>query len=95
MPVHSAKLSSRCAFSYERVSSGAQAKEGRVGLERQADELLPFCERHGLTPNPDPIKDEGLSAFHGKHWKSGNLGGSITAAEQGLIQEGSILVVED
>lgn len=95
MPVHSPKLSARIAFSYERVSSGAQAKEGRVGLERQADEFLPFCARHGLTPNPDPIKDEGLSAFHGKHWKSGNLGGFITAAEQGLIPEGSILVVED
>ncbi|MDC0315928.1 recombinase family protein [Synechococcus sp. AH-551-G15] len=95
MPAHFPKLSARIAFSYERVSSKEQAKEGRVGLERQADEFLPFCERHGLTPNPDPIKDEGLSAFHGKHWKSGNLGGFITAAEQGLIPEGSVLVVED
>lgn len=95
MPVHSPKLSARIAFSYERVSSGAQAKEGRVGLERQADEFLPFCEKHGLTPNPDPISDKGLSAFHGKHLKQGNLAGFLKAAEEGFVPKGSVLVVED
>lgn len=95
MPAHSPKLSARIAFSYERVSSGAQAKKGRVGLERQADEFLPFCEKHGLTPNPDSIRDEGLSAFHGKHLKQGNLAGFLKAADEGCVPEGSVLVVED
>ena len=95
MPAHSPKLSARIAFSYERVSSKKQAADGRVGLERQADEFPLFCERHGLIPNPEPIKDEGLSAFHGKHWEKGNLAGFIAAAEQGEIPEGSVLVVED
>ncbi|MDB4485932.1 recombinase family protein, partial [Synechococcus sp. AH-707-B22] len=95
MPAHSPKLFARIAFSYERVSSGAQAKEGRVGLERQADEFLPFCQKHGLTPNAERFRDEGLSAFHGKHLKQGNLAGFLQAAEEGLVPEGSVLVVED
>ena len=95
MPAHSPKLSARIAFSYERVSNKKQAGDDCVGLERQSDEFPPFCERHGLIPNPDPIKDEGLSAFHGKHWEKGNLAGFIAAAEQGEIPEGSVLVVED
>ena len=66
-----------------------------MGLQRQAEEFLPFCEKHGLTPNPDPIRDEGLSAFHCKHLKHGNLAGFLEAAEAGLVPESSVLVVED
>ena len=46
---------SRIAFSYQRVSNRKQAGEGKKGIARQGEEFAPFCERHGLTPNPDPI----------------------------------------
>jgi DNA invertase Pin-like site-specific DNA recombinase len=85
----------RLAFSYQRVSSGKQAEEGRAGIDRQADAFIGFCQRHGLTPNADPLVDRGLSAFHGRHRSRGALGTFISAAEAGRIPPGSVLVVED
>lgn len=85
----------RLAFSYQRVSSGKQAEEGRAGIDRQADAFIGFCQRHGLTPNADPLVDRGLSAFHGSHRSRGALGTFISAAEAGRIPPGSVLVVED
>ena len=66
-----------------------------MGLERQEDKFLPFCERHGLIPNKDRVIDEGLSAYHGLHYRKGNLGGFLQARRDGLIQAGSVLVVEE
>ena len=83
------------AFSYLRVSSPEQAADGRTGIDRQADAFLPFCHRHGLIPNPDPLVDRGLSAYHGRHRSRGALGAFIHAAEQGQIAPGSVLCVED
>ena len=85
----------RIAFSYLRVSDPTQAQADRSGLDRQADAFLPFCQRHGLIPNPDPLVDRGLSAYHGRHRSRGALGSFINAAEQGQIAPGSVLVVED
>ena len=85
----------RIAFSYLRVSSPEQAGDGRTGIDRQADAFLPFCHRHGLIPNPDPLVDRGLSAYHGRHRSRGALGAFIHAAEQGQIAPGSVLCVED
>lgn len=85
----------RIAFSYLRVSSPEQAADGRTGIDRQADAFLPFCHRHGLIPNPDPLVDRGLSAYHGRHRSRGALGAFIHAAEQGQIAPGSVLCVED
>ena len=95
MPENSPGSPARIAFSYQRVSSREQAKKGKKGIARQHEDFAPFCERHGLTPNPDPIKDEGLSAYHAKHVKKGNLGGFIRAAQDKKIPWGSVLVVED
>jgi DNA invertase Pin-like site-specific DNA recombinase len=83
------------ALSYLRVSSPEQAADGRTGIDRQADAFLPFCHRHGLTPNPDPLVDRGLSAYHGRHRSKGALGAFIHAAEQGQVAPGAVLVVED
>ena len=83
------------AFSYQRVSSGKQATEDRTGIERQNESFLPFCNKHGLTPNPDPLVDKGVSAFRSTHQKTGALGAFIEAAEAGTIPPGSVLVVED
>ncbi len=95
MPENSHGSPARIAFSYERVSSRRQAGEGKKGIERQHEDFVPFCERHGLTPNPDPIKDQGLSAYTAKHMKKGNLAGFFKAAEDKKIPWGSVLVVED
>jgi hypothetical protein len=85
----------RVAFSYLRVSTLQQASDGKVGLDRQADAFLPFCKTHGLTPNPDPLIDRGISAYRGKHRKKGALGAFLIAAQQGEIPAGSVLVVDD
>lgn len=85
----------RLAFSYQRVSDPKQTRDGRAGLDRQADAFHGFCQRHGLIPNPDPVVDRGLSAFHGRHRSKGALGAFIDAAETGRIPVGSVLVVED
>lgn len=85
----------RLAFSYQRVSDPKQTRDGRAGLDRQADAFNGFCQRNGLIPNADPVVDRGLSAFHGRHRSKGALGTFIAAAEAGQIPPGSVLVVED
>lgn len=40
------------------------------------------------------LRDEGLSAYHQRHIKSGALGVFLAAVEQGRIPPGSVLVVE-
>lgn len=94
-PASSDPVTHRLAFSYQRVSSGKQATEGRTGIERQSESFLPFCEVHGLTANADPLVDKGVSAFKGRHREDGALGAFIKAAEQGTVPSGSVLVVED
>lgn len=86
---------SRVAFSYLRVSSTRQAGEARSGLDRQADQFLPFCQRHGLTPSLDPLVDRGISAYRGSNRERGALGQFLAAARDGVIPDGAVLVVED
>lgn len=85
----------RTAFSYVRVSSSRQAGEARSGLDRQADQFLPFCQRHGLTPSVDPLVDAGISAYRGSNRQRGALGQFLAAVRDGVIPPGSVLVVED
>ena len=66
-----------------------------MGLARQEDLFEPFCKRHGLIPNKDRVIDEGLSAYHGLHYRKGNLGGFLQASRDGFIPAGSVLVVEE
>ena len=86
---------SRVAFSYLRVSSTRQAGEARSGLDRQADQFLPFCQRHGLTPSVDSLVDAGISAYRGSNRERGALGQFLAAARDGVIPEGAVLCVED
>jgi DNA invertase Pin-like site-specific DNA recombinase len=83
------------AFSYLRVSSSRQAGDARSGLDRQADQFLPFCQRHGLTPSVDPLVDAGISAYRGSNRQRGALGQFLAAARDGVIPAGAALVVED
>jgi DNA invertase Pin-like site-specific DNA recombinase len=85
----------RAAFSYLRVSSVRQAAEARTGLDRQADQFTPFCQRHGLLPIDDPLIDRGISAYRGSNRRKGSLGAFLDAARNGIVPAGSVLVVED
>jgi DNA invertase Pin-like site-specific DNA recombinase len=85
----------RAAFSYLRVSSVRQAAEARTGLDRQADQFMPFCQRHGLLPADDQLIDRGISAYRGSNRRKGSLGAFLDAARNGVIPSGSVLVVED
>ena len=66
-----------------------------MGPTRQEELFEPFCEKHGLIPNKDRVIDEGLSAYHGLHYKKGNLAGFLQARRDGRIPAGSVLVVEE
>ena len=66
-----------------------------MGLARQEDLFDPFCKRQGLIPNKDRVIGEGLSAYHGLHYRKGNLGGFLQARRDGFIPAGSVLVVEE
>lgn len=83
------------AYSYLRVSSAKQAAEDRSGLDRQGDAFIPFCQRHGLVPQLDPLVDRGISAYSGRNRRSGALAAFLAAARNGTIPPGSVLVIED
>lgn len=54
-----------------------------------------WAAEHGLLLDDKlTLRDEGLSAYHQRHIKSGALGVFLVAVEQGRIPHGSVLVVE-
>jgi DNA invertase Pin-like site-specific DNA recombinase len=54
-----------------------------------------WASEHGLQLDTQlTLRDEGLSAYHQRHVKSGALGAFLLAVEQGRIPIGSVLVVE-
>lgn len=75
-------------FSDPRQSSGSSS-------ERQMTYARRWAEEHGLALDESlTLRDEGLSAYHQHHVKSGALGVFLAAVEQGRIPTGSVLVVE-
>lgn len=80
-------------YSYTRFSAMKQA-EGH-SAERQAAYAAKWAADHGLTLDTSlSMKDEGLSAYHEKHVKSGALGAFLKAVDDGLVPKGSFLIVE-
>lgn len=78
-------------YSYIRWSSEKQ-KRGS-SLERQQKYASDLANEHDL----DLVEmiDDGLSAFKGEHIKKGELGSFLEAVKEGLVPEGSWLVVEN
>lgn len=75
-------------FSDPRQASGHSS-------ERQAAYAAKWAAEHGLHLDESlSLRDEGLSAYHQRHVKSGALGVFLVAVEQGRIPQGSVLVVE-
>jgi DNA invertase Pin-like site-specific DNA recombinase len=80
-------------YSYMRFSDPRQAA-GHSG-ERQRAYAVRWAEEHGLQLDDSlSLKDEGLSAYHQQHIKSGALGVFLAAVSSGLVPTGSVLIVE-
>jgi DNA invertase Pin-like site-specific DNA recombinase len=80
-------------YSYTRFSDPRQATGH--SSERQAAYAAKWAAEHGLLLDESlSMRDEGLSAYHQRHVKSGALGVFLAAVEEGRIPQGSVLVVE-
>jgi DNA invertase Pin-like site-specific DNA recombinase len=80
-------------YSYMRFSDPRQASGH--SSERQAAYAARWAAEHGLILDDSlSLRDEGLSAYHQRHVKSGALGAFLAAVEAGRIPAGSVLVVE-
>ncbi|MBQ0934665.1 recombinase family protein [Ideonella paludis] len=80
-------------YSYLRFSDPRQATGHSA--ERQMQYAARWAEEHGLRLDESlSLRDEGLSAYHQHHVKSGALGAFLAAVEGGRIPPGSVLVVE-
>lgn len=80
-------------YSYLRFSDPRQASGHSA--ERQMQYAARWAQEHGLQLDASlSLRDEGLSAYHQQHVKSGALGAFLAAVELGRIAPGSVLIVE-
>jgi len=80
-------------YSYMRFSDPRQASGH--SSDRQAAYAAKWAAEHALILDESlSMRDEGLSAYHQRHVKSGALGVFLAAVEEGRIPQGSVLVVE-
>lgn len=78
-------------YSYVRFSSPGQAAGDSA--RRQMSGAARWAAEHGLTLD-STLRDEGLSAFRGRHRKEGAFAAFLDAVERGQVERGSVLVVE-
>lgn len=80
-------------YSYLRFSS---AKQGTgSSIDRQLEYARRWAADNGMTLDESlTMRDEGLSAYHQRHVKTGALGAFLIAIEEGRIPPGSVLIVE-
>lgn len=80
-------------YSYLRFSDPKQATGSSV--DRQTEYARRWAAERGLVLDETlSMRDEGLSAYHQRHVKSGALGAFLAAIDEGRISAGSVLVVE-
>lgn len=84
----------RCkAYSYIRMSTAKQ-RDGD-SLRRQTAAALEFCSKHDLELDEElKLQDIGVSGYSGENLISGELGRFIKAVEDGLVEPGSVLIIE-
>ena len=80
------------SYSYIRMSTLQQAKG--ASLSRQLEATRKFAEKQGWELVTS-LHDIGVSAFRGKNANEGALNQFIVACEQGRVEKGSFLIVED
>jgi DNA invertase Pin-like site-specific DNA recombinase len=82
------------AFSYLRFSSAEQRKGD--SYRRQTEKAKSYAEAHGLLLDEHlTFQDLGTSAYRGKHKEVGKLGEFLGAIEEGLVNEGDYLLIEN
>ncbi|MDR0213247.1 MAG: recombinase family protein [Comamonas sp.] len=80
-------------YSYLRFSDPKQSAGGST--DRQLAYAAKWAAEHGLKLDTNlSLRDEGLSAYHQQHIKSGALGVFLRAVEDGRVPNGSVLIVE-
>jgi len=81
------------AYSYVRFSTPEQAKGD--SLRRQTQLAEAYALTHGLELDTElNMRDLGVSAFRGANMEQGALGAFLTAAQTGVVEAGSYLLVE-
>lgn len=80
-------------YSYIRFSSLKQ--RAGTSIDRQVDYAKRWALENGMVLDESlTMRDEGLSAYHGRHVQRGALGAFLEAIEAGKIPRGSVLIVE-
>jgi DNA invertase Pin-like site-specific DNA recombinase len=83
----------RKAYSYLRFSTPEQAQGD--SQRRQWELTQRYAEEHGLELDTElTFKDLGVSAFRGANAETGRLGEFLKAVDEGLVAQGSFLLVE-
>ena len=80
------------AYSYIRFSSPEQAAGD--SLRRQMAGARDYAARQGLALQDVSFQDLGVSGFHGDNAESGHLAEFIDAVKLGVIEKGSVLLIE-
>lgn len=81
------------AYSYLRFSRPEQMKGD--SKRRQTDKAQEYAAAHGLDLDTSlSFHDLGISAFRGSNIETGMLGKFLRAVEDGLVEQGSFLLVE-
>jgi DNA invertase Pin-like site-specific DNA recombinase len=81
------------AYSYVRFSTKRQGKGD--SLQRQLDRSRQYAAEHDLELQEQSFEDLGVSAFDRSNVTKGALAAFIQAAESGVIERGSYLLVEN
>jgi DNA invertase Pin-like site-specific DNA recombinase len=82
------------AYSYTRFSTPEQALGDSARRQMAAAEE--YARRHDLDLDTAlTFKDLGVSAYRGKNVEEGNLGAFLRAVENGVVPQGSFLLVEN
>ena len=82
------------AYSYIRFSSAEQARGD--SLRRQTEAALAYAKQHNLDLDESlTFRDLGVSAFRGRHAVEGALAAFIKAVDNGKVEPGSYLLVEN
>jgi DNA invertase Pin-like site-specific DNA recombinase len=80
-------------YSYMRFSAMSQ-RDG-TSIDRQSRYAEVWAAEHGRVLDEElSMLDEGLSAYHQRHVKSGALGVFLKSIEAGRVAPGSVLIVE-
>lgn len=86
-------MSNGKVYSYLRFSDAKQATGGSI--DRQTEYARRWAAEHGMLLDESlTMRDEGLSAYHQKHIKTGALGVFLVAVNEGKIPAGAVLIVE-